>query len=64
MQPLADAMMALQTQKLAVGMQLQVRGPEVQQQQMCDIKSSMFQAGCVLRLVAIWYTQDCVSKSG
>lgn len=29
MQPLADAMMALQTQKLAVGMQLQVRAPEV-----------------------------------
>jgi hypothetical protein len=29
MQPLADAMMALQTQKLAVGMQLQVRAPEL-----------------------------------
>jgi hypothetical protein len=29
MQPLADAMMALQVQKLAVGMQLQVRAPEL-----------------------------------
>jgi hypothetical protein len=29
MQPLADAMMAMQVHKLAVGMQLQVRGHDV-----------------------------------